>query len=260
MSSSAPPEQPPEREQEDKSGRNLTLVEHLQEVRYRLIVSSVAVVIGLAISAYFGSDLIAFLKHPAEAGSQHVVFQAIEPGEKLSTYFRVALLGGVILAMPVIVYQVLQFVSPGLKPNEKRWLYGTVIGATLLFLAGVAFAYYIALPRGLGFLLDFGGADIAETNIRISSYIDFVTRLIFWMGVAFETPLVLMFLARFGIMNATRLRRSWRYAIVIAFVVAAIVTPTPDPVNQTIVAVPIIGLYVLGVVLAYLAQPRRSSD
>ncbi len=231
-------------------------MEHLQELRYRLMVSAVAVVIGLAISAYFGKDLLEFLKKPAEDRSPDIHFQFIEPFELFVTYFKVALLGGLILAMPVIVYQALRFVSPGLKPSERWWLYGTVLGATALFLAGVAFGYYVALPPAMDFLLNFD-KDLATPGIRISSYVDFVTRLIFWIGVSFETPLVIMFLARFGIVRAAQLLKWWRFAIVAAFVIAAVVTPTIDPVTQSLVAGPIIILYFLGIVLAVVVQPRR---
>jgi sec-independent protein translocase protein TatC len=145
-----------------------------------------------------------------------------------------------------------------LRPGERRWLYGTVVGATGLFLGGVAFAYYVALPPALDFLLNFGD-DLAEPNIRVGSYIDFVTRLLFWTGVSFETPLVIMFLARFGIVRAGQLLGWWRIAIVAAFVIAAIVTPTWDPVTQSLVAGPIIALYFVGIVLAAIVQPRRKA-
>lgn len=257
MSRAAPPETPPPVPPEKQPGEKyLTLMEHLQELRYRLMVSSVGIVIGLAVSAYFGENLIEFLKRPAEERSANFQLQFIEPFENFVTYFRVSLLGGLIVGMPVIVYQVLRFISPGLNARERRWLYGTVIGATGLFLGGVAFSYYLALPPALDFLLNFGN-DIAEPNIRIGSYIDFVTRLLFWTGVAFETPLVIMYLARFRLVSAGQLWRWWRYAVVLAFLIAAIVTPSWDPYTQTIVAGPIIVLYFLGILLAVLVQPRR---
>jgi len=234
----------------------MTLIEHLEELRFRLFISAVFVVIGLGVSFFFGDQLIDFLKEPAERKNPGFQLQFIEPFELFVTYFRVSLLGGLILGMPMIVYQALRFVAPGLRPGERRWLYGTVVGATALFLAGVAFAYYIALPPALNFLLNFGG-DLAEPNIRVGSYVDFVTRLLFWTGVAFETPLIVMYLARFGIVSAGQLLRWWRYAIVAAFVIAAVVTPTIDPVTQSIVAGPIIVLYFLGIVLAVFVQPRR---
>ena len=258
MSRAAPPELPPETPEEEPSSKYMTLVEHLEELRFRLFVSAVGVVAGLAVSAYFAGDLIEFLKEPAEARNPDFQLQFIDPFEMFVSYFRVALLGGLIFGMPVIVYQALRFVSPGLETSERRWAYLTVLGATLLFVAGVAFAYYVALPPALGFLLNFGG-DLAQPNIRVGSYIDFVTRLLFWTGVSFETPLVVMFLGRFRIVSPGQLLRWWRLAVVIAFVIAAIVTPTIDPVTQSLVAGPIIALYFLGIVLAWLVRPRRSA-
>ncbi|TMG07474.1 MAG: twin-arginine translocase subunit TatC [Chloroflexi bacterium] len=258
MTSVAPPGPPQDRPETERSERYLTLVEHLQELRRRLIICSVAVVVGLAISAYFTGDLLRFLKHPAEERSQDFRLVFLEPFESFVTYFKIALMSSIVLAMPVIMYQILAFVAPGLKANEKRWLYGTVAGSVGLFLAGVAFAYYVALPPALGFLLNFQN-DIAEPQIRLGSYFDFVLRLLFWTGVAFQTPLIVMFLARLRIVTARRLIGWWRFAIVGAFVVAAVVTPTPDPVTCTIVALPLIGLYFLGVALAVAVQPRGPS-
>src|SRR3989337_2543304 len=146
MSSTAPPEPPPEAPEGNPSERYMTLIEHLEELRFRLFISAVFVVVGLGVSVFFGQDLIAFLKEPAEKKNPDFNLQFIEPFELFVTYFRVSLLGGLILGMPMIVYQGLRFVSPGLKPAERRWLYGTVVGAFGLVLACVAFAYYITLP------------------------------------------------------------------------------------------------------------------
>ncbi len=254
MSKSEPPQHP-----EERGERYLTLVEHLQELRFRVMVSALAIIIGLGISTIFTGDIIQFLKDPAEERSDRVIFIFTEPFGGFVPYFQVAMLGGVILAMPVLVYQVLKFVSPGLRGSERWWIIGTVIGATGFFLAGVAFAYYVALPPSLGFLLEFGN-DVAEPNIRIGSYIDFVTRLLFWTGISFETPLIVMYLARFGLVTAGQLVRWWRLAVVGAFVVSAIVTPTIDPVTQSLVAGPIIVLYFLGIGFALVVQPRRKEQ
>src|SRR5437667_379530 len=145
-----------------------------------------------------------------------------------------------------------------LQELRRRLIICSVAGSVGLFLAWVAFAYYVALPPALGFLLNFQN-DIAEPQIRLGSYFDFVLRLLFWTGVAFQTPLIVMFLARLRIVTARRLIGWWRFAIVGAFVVAAVVTPTPDPVTCTIVALPLIGLYFLGVALAVAVQPRGPS-
>lgn len=257
MARTATPDVPPAPDT-DQNEKYLTLVEHLKEIRYRVMMSAIGVVIGLMISAFFADSFIEFLKEPAEEKNPDFQLQFIEPFENFVTYFRVSLLGGLVLGMPVIVYQILRFVTPALHPSEKKWLYGTVVGASGLFLTGVAFAYYVALPPALDFLLNFN-TDLAEPNIRIGAYIDFVTRLLFWTGVSFETPLIIMYLARFGVVNARQLLNWWRPAIVAAFVVAAVVTPTIDPVTQFFVAGPIIVLYFLGIVLAVFVQPKRAA-
>ena len=159
------------------------------------------------------------------------------------------LLGGITLSMPIIVYEVLMYLTPALTPQEKRWIIPTVLGAALSFLLGCAFAYYIALPPAMRFLLTFGEGT-AEPFIEIGSYIDFVTRMIAGVGATFETPLIIMFLARIGVVNYRKLIGWWRYAIVLAFVVSAVITPTIDPVTQSLVAGPIILLYAVGIVLA----------
>ena len=257
MTRAAPPEPPTETPEERSSERYMTLLEHVEEFRFRLFVSAIVVVAGLGVSFFFGGEIIDFLKRPAESRTENFELQFIEPFELFVTFFRVSLLGGLVLGMPMMVYQGLRFVSPGLEASERLWLYATAAGATGLFLGGVAFAYYIALPPALGFLLDFGDGEIAKPNIRVGSYIDFVTRLLFWTGVAFQTPLIVMYLSRFGIVTPGRLLRWWRFAIVGAFIIAAIVTPTIDPVTQSLVAGPIIVLYFLGIVLAVLVRPRR---
>lgn len=254
-----PPPAPPDegdRPEEEPGEKYLTLFEHLAELRYRVMMSSIGVVIGLVISAIFANDFLNWLKEPAEKQHPGLQLQFIEPFENFVTYFRVSLLGGLVVGMPMIVFQLLRFLSPGLHKNERYWLYGTVFGATFLFFSGVAFAYYIALPPALDFLLNFNN-DLAEPNIRVGSYVDFVTRLLFWTGVSFQTPLIIMYLARFNIVRAGQLIKWWRLAIVGAFLVAAVVTPTIDPVTQSLVAGPIIVLYFVGVILAVIVQPRQ---
>jgi sec-independent protein translocase protein TatC len=255
MSSTAPTRPAPQTPGEERTEKYLTLMEHLKELRYRVIMSAIGVIIGFAISAVFADDFIRFLKEPAEQRNEDFQLQFIEPFENFMVYFRVSMLGGLVLGMPFIVYHTLRFIAPGLRGNERLWLYGTVIGATGLFLMGVAFAYYVALPPALDFLLNFND-DLAQPNIRIGSYIDFVTRLMLWTGVSFETPIVVMFLARFRIVTWRQLLQWWRLAIVGAFLIAAIVTPTIDPVTQSLVAGPIIVLYFVGVALAVLVRPR----
>lgn len=233
----------------------MTLMEHLMELRTRITWMAIAVVIGM--SAFFvpkvGFAVIEFLMRPATRGTPNFHAQAITPMENIVVYFRVALLGGISVAMPVIVYQALRFVSPALTRSEKRWVYPIALGATLAFAAGLVFGYLVVLPPSYQFLFNFGTA-YATAAPTISSYMDLTTRLLLLMGIIFETPLFVMGLAKLHIVSARQLLRLWRIAIVGAFVVSAIATPTIDPVTQSLVAGPLIILYFLGVGLAWLVR------
>lgn len=233
----------------------MTLLEHLLELRMRLMWSAIAITAGMTLFFIppIGFRFIEFLIEPGEAALPGFKPQYIEPIENIATYFRVALLGGIALGMPMVVYQVMRFVAPALTPMEKRWLYPIVVGATVAFLGGMTFGYYVVLPVTLEFLLTFG-SDFAEPNIRIGNYIGFVTRMLLIMGLVFETPLVVMGFAKLGVVNARQLWRRWRFAIVGCTVLAAVVTPTIDPVTQVLVAGPMLLLYFLGIGLAWLVR------
>jgi sec-independent protein translocase protein TatC len=233
-------------------------MEHLVELRYRVMVSAVAVIAGLIFTAIFTTDIIDYLEEPARDKSEAFQPQFIEPFENFAVYFKVALLGGIVLAMPVIVFQALRFVSPALRGRERAWMWGTVLACTGLFALGVAFAYYVALPPALDFLLNFNN-EAAVPNIRISSYIDFVVRLLFFTGLSFQMPIVLMYLGRLNIVRAGQMRQWWRQAVLAIAVIAAVITPSVDPVTMLLVMAPMLLLYVMGMVLALLVQPRRPS-
>jgi len=235
----------------------LTLGEHLQELRRRLFISALALLVGSAVSFAFFQEIIEVLVRPSHlqdgVGPQLIY---IEVTELLTTSVKVSLLAGLILAFPVILYQVVMFVAPGLTEGEKRYLFAFLPGAMLAFLAGVAFAYFVLAPPALRFLLTFGG-DIATPMIRISNLVDLMVRLLFWMGLAFETPLVMYLLAQLGVVNARTFARFRRLWVVVAFILAAIITPTFDPGNQALVAAPLLLLYEIGILLAKLAGRAR---
>jgi sec-independent protein translocase protein TatC len=154
--------------------------------------------------------------------------------------------------MPVIVYQIGRFVSPGLTKEEKRYLFILVPGATISFLGGVAFAYFVMMPAAIPFLLGFL-SDVVEQRWAIGEYLSFVTSLLFWIGLAFELPLFVYFLAKIGLVNAEMLSRNRKYALVGIAVLSAVITPTVDPLNMALVMGPLIVLYELGVILARIA-------
>jgi sec-independent protein translocase protein TatC len=233
--------------------QRFTLTQHLLELRRRLVRAVIGLIVAIGAAFFFAPQIFQILKGLAPEGFTPVF---IDPTEMLGTYFRVAFLGGMVLAMPLLIYELVMFISPGLTGREKRYLFWLLPGATLLFVLGIAFSYFVLLPPALKFLFTFG-SEIATPQIRIGKYVSLLTRLLFWVGVSFETPLVMFFLAKIGLITPHFLARKWRLAVVIAFVLGALITPTFDPINQTLVALPIIALYWLGILLAFLARPRK---
>ncbi len=240
------------------SSRELTLIEHLGELRRRVFISLIALLAGTAVAFLFWADIVELLKRPAGDlnDGAGVTLIATQVTELLSTSVKVSLVGGFTLALPVIIYQVIRFVAPGLSPSEKRWLLLFIPATLLAFMGGVAFAYYVLTPRALPFLLTFGDG-VAEPLIRISNLVDVMLRLLFWMGLSFETPLVMYLLAQLGLVTSRMFARFRKYWVVVAFILGAVITPTFDPLNQTLVAAPLLLLYELGIFLAWLAGHSR---
>ena len=233
----------------------LTIMGHLEDLRKRLMWSAIAVAIGTAISFVFAEDIIEILKSVAEG----IKLQAIEPTEMIGTYFKLSLAGGLVLATPVIIYEVVMFIRPALTRKERTYLYTLLPGVLIAFAVGVVFAYFVLVPPAMTFLFNFGSG-VAAIEWRIGKYITMITRLIFAIGMCFETPIVIYFLTRIGILNVQKLRRSRRFAVVGAFIIAAIITPTFDPVNQSIVALPLIALYEVGILLSRIAQRGKKEE
>lgn len=239
----------PQQEAEEE-GQKLTVLEHLEELRRRLIYSAIGVAIATVISFVFTRDLLRILQAPAG----NTPFITYEVTEQFSTYFKVSFYSGLALALPVILYQVIRFLLPGLTTQERRYIRFLLPGSVFCFALGVVFAYYVALPPALGFLIQFLPEDIATAQVRLANYISFVTTLLFGIGAVFETPIVIFFLAKLGIVNHKMLSKNRKYAVLGVFVVAAVVTPTPDPVTQSLVAIPLLGLYEAGVWLSRIAR------
>jgi len=230
-----------------KQNQSMPFWDHVEELRRRLFVMVCVLGATTIASLVFSERLINFLALPI--GSLQNL-QSIEVTENISVVMRVALLSGVILSMPVILYEFMAFVLPGLKSNEKRWLYVVIVFGTMLFLTGVAFAYFVMLPASVKFLIELLAV---ETKPRLSNYINFITNLLFWIGMGFQLPLIIYALARFKLVTAKTLAKKWRYGVVIIAVVAAVITPTVDPVNMALLMIPLLVLYWLSVFMAYLA-------
>jgi sec-independent protein translocase protein TatC len=231
-----------------KEESTMTIWEHLDELRRRLLVALAALALTTVVSLIFADRFVQLLTVPI-GGLQNL--QSIEVTENVGVFMRTALLSGLVLAMPVIVYELLSFIAPGLTPSERKWIYIGVPLATLLFLTGVLFSYFVMLPAAIPFLIDFMGV---KTVPRLSNYISFVTNLLFWVGVSFETPLLVFILAKMKLVTAGALLKQWRIAVVVIAVLAAVVTPTTDPVNMSLLMIPLFVLYLLSVLLAFLAR------
>jgi sec-independent protein translocase protein TatC len=238
-------------------GSRMGLLAHLAELRNRMIWIVGALVFGIMASIAFVEPVLKFITAPVGK-----ILIAIGPTDTIFVFFKVMFVMGVIVAMPVLVYQIVAFIAPGLYAHEKRSLLLLLPGFMLLFFGGASFAHFVMLPVAVSFLQNFLG-DVIDQEWTVDRYVGFFTRIVFWIGVSFETPLVIAFLARIGLVSGPRLLGLWRQAIVVISVVAAMITPTIDPVNMTIVMAPLICLYFLGVGLAYmLYKPRapRSFD
>jgi sec-independent protein translocase protein TatC len=229
------------------STQEMSIWDHLEELRNRLLVAILALVAAAGLAFYFAPQLLNILARPV-GGLEKL--HVIRVTENISVTMKVSLLGGVILAMPVIVYELLAYILPALQKNEKRWLYFGVPAASLLFLGGVMFSYYVMLPVAIPFLTSFLDT---QSSIILSDYIDFVTNLLFYIGLSFEMPLIVFILAKFKLVTARFLLKQWRIAILVIALIAAVATPTTDPVNMAILMVPLFFLYWLSVLLAALA-------
>lgn len=227
---------------------SMPLLQHLDELRRRLFKAFGALMVTTALSFVFAKQLIDYLALPI-GGTQKLI--SIEITENIAIFMKVSLLGGFVLGMPFIIYQIVAFVLPGLKGNERKWLLILVPFATILFAAGVAFTWFVMLPSAVPFLTNFLGI---TTQVRPENYFDFITRLMFWIGLCFEMPLVMMFLAKLKFVTAKQLASGWRYAVVIIAIVAAAVTPTVDPVNMGLVMAPLMGLYVVSIILVAIVS------
>lgn len=223
------------------------LLEHVDALRRHLTRMLIALVIGVAICASFTTKIIAVLSRPIGGIN---TLQAIDVTESVGVFMRVALVAGFALALPYIAFELWLFAAPGLHARARQMGLLGIPLTLIFFIGGVLFAYYLLLPAALPFLLSFMGI---HTIPRVSSYVDFVTGLLFWIGIAFEFPLVIYVLSLMGLVKPKMLAKYWRYAIVIIAIIAAAVTPTVDPVNMSLVMAPMILLYFLSIGLSQLA-------
>jgi sec-independent protein translocase protein TatC len=232
--------------------KQLTFMGHLKELRSCLLRSVIAILVAIPISFYIAKYVFDILMKPVPG--IHLIYTEVT--EMLGTYAKVTLVIAVILTLPFIVYQLVMFVRPALTKRERSYVYIMLPAIAICFLIGATFAYFVLLPPALNFLFTFG-SDIAEPMIKVGNYISVLTQLIFWIGMCFEIPLIIFFLSKIGVIRPAWLSKYRKIAYILAFVIGAIITPTIDPVNQSLVAVPIIALYEFGIILSKVARRKK---
>ncbi len=239
----------------DPADQKMSFLEHLGELRKRILWSLVAVLVGLGIALNFTERLMKFVRRPFDAAIPGTKLVFLTPTEAFWVYMKVALIAGCVLALPVVLYQVWAFVVPGLHRHEKRFAAPFVIVGSLFFLMGASFAQLVVIPFAMRFLVTFPGADLTPM-ISIGSYVDFVLKFTLAFGAIFELPVAITLAARMGLVTPQFLSKNRKYAILINFILAAILTPTPDIFNQTLMAGPMVLLYELGIISARIFGRR----
>lgn len=232
-------------EEEDPS--SMTVVEHLDELRLRLIRAIAYVTVSFFISLVFAKDIMKILQAPAG----DITFQALSIEEPIMVFFKVAFYSALVMASPFILFEVSQFVAPGLTEKEKKIVAPALIGGPILFVCGASFAYFLLLPPMLHFFQSFGEG-VTPINQRLDFYMSLVSSLLLYMGLCFQLPIVLFALSLTGLVTSDHLIKIWRYAVVGASVVALVITPDPTAVSMLLVTGALIGLYSITVVLLKL--------
>lgn len=238
----------------------MSFLEHLDELRVRLIRSLVALVAGFAVCWGFHEQIFAIMVQPLRKSFPDLRLIYTGPTEALFLYMKMSFFVGIFVALPYLLYQVWAFVAPGLYPHEKKYAVPFIVFGTLFFALGAAFGHFFLFPIAFGFLGTFGGENM-EFLPKISEYYSFYSWFLLGLGAVFQLPIVIFVLARIGLVTPGFLLRNFKYAVLAAFIVAAIITPTPDVVIQTLLAAPMLGLYLLGVGVAWLfGRPRREPE
>lgn len=236
------------------SPMQMTLLGHIKELRNRLLICIIVLAVTIILSFTLSQKFAEILAEPI-GGLQ--AMSSIDVTENMTAFMKISLLSGVILAFPIITFQALAFIMSGLNPSERTWIWMGVPLATLFFIAGVAFAYFVMLPTALPFLINFMGI---TTNPRPNTYFSFVTNLMFWIGVVFEMPLLMYMLARLNIVTAKNLVKQWRIALVASAILAALITPTADPVNMGLMMLPLFVLYLISIGFTVLARSSKKKE
>jgi len=235
----------------------MSIIEHLGELRKRIVISTIAICVGVAFAFIEKDWVFRLIMAPLVHGTgQPIKLLTLSPTEPFMSVLKVSIYFGLLLALPVLLWQLWAFIMPALYENEKKKVLPYVLFTTVLFAGGVLFGYYVVLPIGLKFLVGYGG-DIFDQQQRAGEYISFVTLFLLAFGVVFEMPAVMVLLASAGIVSHHRMRKSRKYALIAIAFAAMVLTPSQDPVSMLLMMGPLILLYELGIILARIVNRRR---
>ena len=247
----------PDLEDDEEAGGKMSFLEHLDELRKRIVQAVLGVAIGVGLGFFFINPIVNFILTPTwrllPAGSRMIYTQ---PGEAFGLYVQIGLIVGIVLASPWIMYQVWLFIAPGLYANEKRFAVPFVLMSTIGFVGGAAFNHYIIFPFMMTFFASFNTADLIFMP-RLEDVFDLYSKMLIGMGLVFQMPTVVFFLAKMRLVTARFLLRNTKYAVLAIFVLAAVITPSGDMITQTIFAAPMLGLYALSILIAWIVTPKR---
>jgi len=237
--------------------KEMPFLEHLEEFRNRIIKAIIGVIIGAVICLVFSKQLLNVLLWPTTRVDMPIDIQVLKVQGMFIVTLEIAFFGGILVSLPFLLYQAWMFIAPGLYRTEKRYVPRVLISATLLFLVGVAFAYFLIFPFALEFFLGLA-PEMVQTNIAIDFYISFIIRLLLIFGVVFQLPIMSYFLSKMGIISPVFMRKYRRHSIVVIFVMAALFTP-PDPFTQVMLAIPLILLYEISIYISYLVHKSKKN-
>jgi sec-independent protein translocase protein TatC len=258
MTAALSPVRRPDDDREEHDGGTMSFLEHLDDLRKRIIHSCMALLAGMAVAFVFMDRLVAFVlapTHKALPAGTHMIFS--RPTEGIAVQLDIAFMAGLVLAAPMIMYQVWLFVAPALYTNEKKFVIPFVALTAVGSIAGAAFSHYVLFPSMMGFFAAFTVPGV-RFEPRIEYVFELYSRSLVGMVLVFQIPTLAFFLAKMRVVTASLLWRSIRYAILIIFIVAAVLTPSQDPWNLTIFAMPMLALYLIGIGVAWLGEPRRA--
>lgn len=247
-----------EKENQQSQEVEMTFLEHLEELRWRIVYSILGILIATIFSWIFIDTLVdGILLLPARAAG--LKLQNLKPFGQLFLYFEIAIIAGMILSIPNIFYQLWKFISPALRANEKKYILAIVMFSSLCFFSGIIFAYYVMLPLALKFAAQFGSTAI-ENNFAIDEYFSIIISVVLAAGLVFELPMLSFFLSKIGILNPRIMRKYRRHSIITILILAAILTPGTDPVSQVILAIPLVLLYEISILVSKIFSKKTSEE